>query len=243
MGYTYIIADIHGCYDEYLELLDKIVFSEDDDLFVLGDAMDRGTKSISVIQDLMNRSNISYIMGNHDAMFLGVLRRLMVDLNEENANALTHDDLLAFYDYIANGGEETLRQFRRLSSDQQADIRDYLESAPFYDTIEYDGKLYVLAHAGIDHFDPEKELDEYAPEDFLWTRPDYERKYFPGNRIFLVTGHTPTPLIREDKCPLVYTENNHIAIDCGCVFGGNLAAYCIETGEAIYVKSRNQKTQ
>ena len=28
-----------------------------------------------------------------------------------------------------------------------------------------------------------------------------------------------------------------IAIDCGCVFGGNLAAYCIETGNATYVNS------
>lgn len=239
---TYVVADIHGCYDEFIELLDKIGFSLADELFVLGDAMDRGPGPIKVIQDLMQRENVFYILGNHDVMFLEVLRRLMVDLNEENANALTRDDLLAFYDYIANGGEETLRQFRRLPSDQQADIRDYLESAPFYDTIEYDGKLYVLVHAGIDHFDLEKELDEYEPEDFLWARPDYERKYFPGNRIFLVTGHTPTPLIRDDQRPLVYTENNHIAIDCGCVFGGNLAAYCIETGEVSYVKSRNQKT-
>ncbi len=239
---TYVISDIHGCYDEFIELLDKINFSLDDEMFVLGDAMDRGPEPIKVILDLMQRENIFYILGNHDTMFLEVLRRLMVELNEENANALTSEDYLAFFDFVRNGGEETLRQFRRLSPDQQADIRDYLECAPFYDTIECGGKLYILVHAGIDYFDPEKELDEYEPDDFLWTRPDFERKYFPGNRIFLVTGHTPTTLIREDSRPLVYTKNNHIAIDCGCVFGGNLAAYCIETGEATYVKSRNQKT-
>lgn len=237
MGYTYVIADIHGCATEYFELLDKIGFSLDDELFVLGDAMDRGPEPIKVIQDLMQRENVYYILGNHDAMFLEVLRRLMVDLNEENANALTSEDFLAYFDYIQNGGEETLRQFRRLPPIQQADIRDYLESSPAYETIEYDGKLYVLTHAGIDKFDPEKELDEYDPEDFLWARPDYERKYFPGDRIFLVTGHTPTSLIRNDKCPLVHTANNHIAIDCGCVFGGNLAAYCIETDSVIYVMS------
>ena len=241
MGFTYVIADIHGCYNESIELLDKIGFSLDDELFVLGDAMDRGPEPIKVIQYLMQRENIYYILGNHDVMFLEVLRRLMVDLNGENANALTSDDFLAYYDFIQNGGEETLRQFRLLSPSQQADIRDYLESSPFYETIEHDGKLYVLTHASINNFDPEKELDEYDPEDFLWVRPDYERKYFPGNRIFLVTGHTPTPLIRNDKCPLVYTEHNHIAIDCGCVFGGNLAAYCIETGTVTYIKSRKGK--
>lgn len=240
---THVISDIHGCYEEFIELLDKIGFSLDDELFVLGDAIDRGPEPIKVIQDLMQRENVYYILGNHDAMFLEVLRRLMVDLNEENANALTSEDFLAYYDYIQNGGDETLQQFRRLPPSQQADIRDYLESSPAYETIEHDDKLYVLAHAGINNFDPEKELDEYDPEDFLWVRPDYERKYFPGNRIFLVTGHTPTPLIREDKQPLVYIENSHIALDCGAVFGGNLAAYCIETGEVTYVASKKEKSK
>lgn len=35
--------------------------------------------------------------------------------------------------------------------------------------------------------------------------------------IILVTGHTPTFLIREDGLPLIYEENGHIALDCGCV--------------------------
>ena len=51
----YIISDIHGCYDEYIALLDAIHFSETDELYVLGDAMDRGPKSIQVVQDLMRR--------------------------------------------------------------------------------------------------------------------------------------------------------------------------------------------
>lgn len=238
MGYTYVIADIHGCAAEYYELLDKIGFSPDDELIVLGDAMDRGPEPITVIRDLMRRENAYYIRGNHDEMMLTVLRRLMVELSEETANALTGKDILAYYDWMKNGGEVTLRQYRKLSSAQQADIRDYLECSPCYDTLEWDGKLYVLTHAGIHNFDPQKELDAYDPVDFLWSRTDYDRKYFPGNRIYLVSGHTPSSLIRKDRLPLIYTENNHIAIDCGCVFGGNLAAYCIETGMVTYVKSK-----
>lgn len=40
----YIISDIHGCYAEYRELLEKICFSDADELYVLGDAMDRGSE-------------------------------------------------------------------------------------------------------------------------------------------------------------------------------------------------------
>ena len=47
----YLISDVHGCYEEYQELLDKIHFSNEDELYVLGDAMDRGPEPIKVIQD------------------------------------------------------------------------------------------------------------------------------------------------------------------------------------------------
>ena len=56
------------------------------------------------------------------------------------------------------------------------------------------------------------------------------------NNTYIITGHTPTTLIREDGEQLVYEENGHIAIDCGCVFGGKLAAYCLDTGEVYYVE-------
>ncbi len=46
----YVISDIHGCYREYLALLDKIHFSADDWLYVLGDAADRGPEPIKVFR-------------------------------------------------------------------------------------------------------------------------------------------------------------------------------------------------
>ena len=53
----YIMSDIHGCYEPYQALLDKIHFSDQDELYVLGDAMDRGPEPMKVIQDLMMRPN------------------------------------------------------------------------------------------------------------------------------------------------------------------------------------------
>lgn len=43
---TYVISDIHGCYEKYRTMLEAIEFTEDDTLYVLGDVLDRGSTPI-----------------------------------------------------------------------------------------------------------------------------------------------------------------------------------------------------
>lgn len=235
----YIISDIHGCYEEYKQLLDKIHFSDDDELYVLGDAMDRGPEPIKVILDMMSRANVIYILGNHDYMMLSALKKLAVEVTEENCeNYLSADDLLNYTYWIQDGGDVTSQQFVKLSREEQQDILSYLEDALVYEVLEDKGKKYILVHAGIHDFSEEKELTKYDFTNFLYWRMDYNKRYYQNQDIYVITGHTPTARIREDRHPKIYQGNGHIAIDCGCVFGGNLTAYCIETGESVYVKSQ-----
>lgn len=42
---TYVMNDIHGCYDELMKMLEKIQFSSDDTSIIAGDYMDRGRQS------------------------------------------------------------------------------------------------------------------------------------------------------------------------------------------------------
>ena len=237
----YIITDIHGCYAEYVELLDKIHLTDEDALYILGDSCDRGPEPIKVLQDMLMRPNVIYILGNHDYMMIVVLRKLLAAAEKSKVDwdqFFTDEDMFCYVDWINNGGMVTLQQFLALSLEDQQDILEFLEDALIYDVIEDEGGRFILVHAGIDHFEERKSLEEYDFEDFIYARPDYSRRYYSDRNIFVVTGHTPTQLIREDKQPLVYQEKGHIALDCGCVFGGNLAAFCVETGEVTYVKAK-----
>ena len=62
----------------------------------------------------------------------------------------------------------------RLYRQERADILDYINSAYCYETLEQDGTLYILAHAGLRGFETTKELDEYEVSDFLWERTWHE---------------------------------------------------------------------
>ena len=61
-----VIGDIHGCYDELLDLLDRIGPAEDDLLIPGGDIIDRGPKSVQVFHFFQSQKNAIVLMGNHE---------------------------------------------------------------------------------------------------------------------------------------------------------------------------------
>ncbi len=63
---TFIIGDIHGCFDELMELTKKTGLTNDDLLISLGDIVDRGNKSKEVYEYFLNRPNSIVLMGNHE---------------------------------------------------------------------------------------------------------------------------------------------------------------------------------
>ncbi|MCD7819635.1 MAG: metallophosphoesterase [Lachnospiraceae bacterium] len=233
----YVISDLHGCLREFKQLLKSIHFSEKDELYILGDMMDRGSEPIKLIQLLMMYGNIYPIMGNHDYMALKVLSKLNFEISEESLAALSSDDLMDYLYWTQDGGEITARQFTALDMESREDILEYLGECSFYEEIMLNGRRYVLVHAGLDHFEENRELDSYGLAELIFVRADYTRRYFTDENTYLITGHTPTRTIREDRKDLVYQENGHIALDCGCVYGGKLAAFCLDNRQIYYVDS------
>lgn len=70
---TYCISDIHGDYTRFCAMLELIHFSEEDKLYILGDAIDRGPDGVDILLDIMERKNIHMLLGNHEAMLLATL--------------------------------------------------------------------------------------------------------------------------------------------------------------------------
>ena len=232
----YIVSDIHGCYDQYRALLEKIHFSEADELYVLGDVVDRGPEPIKVLQDMKKRTNVIFILGNHDFTMYSIMKKLVVEITQENYDShLTEEYMQLLRLWLQDGGQSTMEKFRGLKRAEMEDILAYIAEASLYEVIEHNGKEYRLVHAGLSNFSPDKELNEYGLYDFLEERTDYSRRYYPQDNIYLVTGHTPTVFIEGWEKPEVYRAHGHIALDCACVAGGRLAAFCVETEKVIYV--------
>ncbi len=74
---VYAVSDIHGCYDKYIDLLNEINFSPDDTLYVLGDVIDRGPDGFKIMLDMAQRPNVVNLLGNHEAMAMDALSRVL----------------------------------------------------------------------------------------------------------------------------------------------------------------------
>ena len=205
----------------------------------LSQAVKELEKEIGV--ELFCRSNRGVSITQEGSEFLGYARQVVEQYDLIESRYIDRTNVkkkfgvsMQHYTFAVNAFVEMVKQFGM--DEYEFAIRE----TKTYEVIEEKGKQLLLVHAGLRGFEEKKSLEDYAFPDFLFERIDYSRRYYQDYRKIIVTGHTPTPNIRADAQPLIYRGNGHIAIDCGCVFGGNLAAYCVETEEAVYVKSRRR---
>jgi len=177
---------------------------------------------MKILKDMMLRTNVYPILGNHEYMAITAIPWLMQEITEETVEKIDSEMMQGLIEWMNVGGSSSIIEFRGLSRDEQEAILDYLSEFELYDVVEAGDKEYVFH------------------------KPDYEIRYFKEK--YLVTGHTPTrvayaaergvlleELTSEEYQDVIFKKNNHIAIDCGASFGGKLGCICLDTLEEYYV--------
>lgn len=145
---TYVISDIHGQYDMFIELLDKIQFQNTDTLYILGDILDRGQHPIKTLMKLMEMPNVICIVGNHEYMALECLEFLMKEITDMSIEELDEKMLDNLVTWQYNGSKSTIDEFRQLDSETRRDVIDFIKDFLIYEEIAVNGKNYLLVHAG-----------------------------------------------------------------------------------------------
>ncbi|MBQ8509964.1 MAG: metallophosphoesterase [Clostridia bacterium] len=231
---TYVMSDLHGQYDKYRRMLDKINLGSRDELFILGDVVDRGPEPMKILMDMSMRDNVFPIMGNHDYMALHILSKLQVEITDDNYNTQIDAELMrAMLDWQMDGGNETITDFRKLSADDREFILDYIADFSPYEELEIGGNRFLLVHGGVGEA-PVSSAEEYDLSELLTARPDYSHRYFDDR--WLVTGHTPTLTIDKAYDGRIYRANGHIAVDCGACFDRPLGCIRLEDFAEFYVE-------
>ena len=205
---TIVVGDIHGCYDELMELLEKAALAEDDRVVSVGDLITKGPKSKEVLELFMTDARFTTVIGNHDLMLRRKWNGEDVDLSSAQKEA--HKELKGEKDAYASF-------FNRLPF--TIDLGTHLVvHAGLRPNVELysqtTGDLTRLRTLGGD-----RESDEGTP----WYHVYY------GEKVVLF-GHWPAPEPRRGK--------KAIGLDTGCVYGHNLTAYIIETDEFVSVEAK-----
>ncbi len=219
----YAIGDVHGCLDALLELEKRIV--EDADaiegrklIVMLGDYVDRGPKSATVLYHLIAAPPAGFervcLRGNHDDAFLAFLEG-----DPAGDWVLDHGAAETFQSYGVEFDADGPRAIHPLRTAIRAAVPDshltFLRTLPVLLTVGTD----VFAHAGIR---PGRPLAEQSDDDLMWIRRSF-LDLGPGLPVRVFHGHTAMriPHVGPDR----------VSLDTHCYRTGRLTAARLLSGE------------
>ncbi|MBW4558900.1 MAG: serine/threonine protein phosphatase [Trichormus sp. ATA11-4-KO1] len=165
-----VIGDVHGHYEGLMTLMEAIAPASDDQVYFLGDLIDRGPQSSHVI-DFVKQNNYACLLGNHEQMLLNILT---------SENMATP----AMQAWLYSGGQATIASYAEATI--PVEHLDWLKTLPTYLDL---GDIW-LTHAGVD---PAMPLAAQTAEQFCWIRDEFhsiEQPFFTDKLIII--GHTIT---------------------------------------------------
>lgn len=225
---TYFIGDVHGCADELSDLLDVLGAGPDDEVYLTGDAFDRGPAGPAVF-DMIHDLGLHSVRSNHEEHLEDLLRRR-----------------------VASGQLPPCRGYLRacleLFEPRHEEFLAYLAALPFHHEGPHaprqtagssHAERWVMVHAGVH---PEEGLAGSDASQLLYMRrwphedprcrPWFER-YTQGPLVIFGHNAQREPVLHQVEGRLLAA-----GLDTGCVYGGRLTALVLEEERLVHVPAR-----
>jgi serine/threonine protein phosphatase 1 len=245
---TYIIGDIHGCFDEWISLKNRIEEIDSKAIFILvGDIIDRGLETISMLEWAMKNitpdGKYQMVIGNHEFEKIDWIESYIKQVDQAqskgrnfNLEQMTDDN----YDFRRNCLQANI------SNEKLTEILYFFESLSYYKDLKVDTEKrrqhYIIVHGGIkktminkdesfkkmtisnyDNDALKRCITQMNKEYILWDRN------YKGNgwlkKTIIIHGHTPTfskqCTSRGAISGKIWYNYCDINIDCGLVYRRN----------------------
>lgn len=221
---NFVVSDLHGqgqIYNSIIDILEKEQRKNPNEkivLYINGDIIDRGSHSIPMLLDVMDRVkgrkgniDVKMLAGNHELIMLEAIREKN---NGEWNNAST-------WFLGSNGGQLSSKQFDALPISRQQEIIEFLENLPLnqvFDKPILGDRGVVVAHASAVDTKGQKTLKDIIGNrrlsNVLWVRKSEGYNFAPVGRANYLSmiGHTPTGSGKIEY----EQEDNVLYVDCGC---------------------------
>jgi serine/threonine protein phosphatase 1 len=218
----YAIGDIHGRYDLFRQLLDKVIHHweaapqtfESVKIILLGDVIDRGPESAECLEfahELVSQCDVKLLLGNHEDLLIKTIE----------------DNSVAQEIWLANGGLALLESYqieprrpeedsfdfaKRLGVAMPSHLVEMLRAAP----LSLTSGDYFFVHAGVR---PGITLSRQKEQDLLFIRETFTQSARWHGAV-IVHGHSIVDRVEF--------HNNRIAVDTGAYKTDRLSCVCLE---------------
>jgi len=233
---TYVVGDVHGCYDSLIELLELVNFNVDRDMLIsVGDLVDKGPKTKEVL-DFFMKYGYPVVRGNHEDKIARLAKGNKIKINSEIQDTV---------EQLGEGWQETYGLF--------------LQSMPLYLPFEDAlGKGYIV-HGGVAPDLPiERQSSNFLMRLRTWpfeeyvrgveaTQPPWQTEY-RGHLGTILHGHIPSAGVMYAGSEK-HGNPNVYSLDGGCVYGndrpwgGSLRAIKLDTREIFSVPGNQEQTE
>jgi serine/threonine protein phosphatase 1 len=217
---TLAIGDIHGCFTALTTLEREMAFTDQDFIITLGDYVDRGPDSKSVIDWLIarrrRRAGLAALQGNHELMMLW-----------------SRFDSVAQKSWMNSfvGGDATLHSYDTAERDARiVDVPDTHWDFIVNHTMRYhETETHIFVHASVK---PELPMDQQSDETLFWERFSPRPLHSSGKPV--ICGHTAQPEGLPVQAP------HGVCIDTRAHGGGWLTCLDVMTGEYGQANQRGE---